>query len=127
MDLGELGEARNQIESLEHLDTYSAYSLALIEYLACYVLEEEDSLQHTVKTALRAAYECNPHVAAMLASGSVFEELTDPSLADDLDEWTSGSVEEALHYCVHELSCWNDAEGSREYVHSWSDHPLASS
>jgi len=42
-----------------------------------------------------------------------------PEEVDQLEGWSVGSVEEALHYCVNELSCWNDAEGGREWISSW--------
>jgi len=122
IDEGELGQARCVTESLKEQTTYSSWSFALIQFIAHFVLNEEDASAELVKAAMKQAHQLNPHVTAFLASGEVFEELVPAEEIDELEGWSAGSVEEAMQYCVNELSCWNDAEGSREWIAKWWAH-----
>ncbi|CAM9622638.1 unnamed protein product [Chrysoparadoxa australica] len=119
MDTSEADQARKLLEKFPE-DTSCAvcYSLAAIEYISFYLLQEEGSSANSAEAALSRAHDSNPFVAWQLAHLDIFNQVVEH--VEDMDKSPlEGSVEEAIAYSYWDMGLWDDLDGVCDWVRDW--------
>eukprot|EP00752_Nemacystus_decipiens_P016304 g14580.t1 len=115
LDVGEADKARAVIDRFpDDRGCEMAWSLAVIEFVAWSVLQEDGSGEEVADKALRQACQANPFVAWNIAHREIFDEVVEH--ADEIEKPLAGSVSEAFWYMVREGGLWESLEGSSDWV-----------
>ena len=100
------------------------WTLFLVEFIAHYLLKEEDSSAEIVMRALENAMACNPHVGLFLAVPNLFEEVVDiATLLQEIEHHhhtpekkKATPISVALAYAIDQFGCWRDAGNEEENI-----------